>query len=137
MTDEPEKLMKSGKIVDVPLIIGVTKDEYSYKVAGILNADLLYFKGNSLEFFNVYIYYTDAIENARNGNDSYFQDLGNNWYELAPLCFQYERNSERSKYISRKLFEFYFGNQTISVETSDMLRRVRIVINNEYLELSY
>ena len=83
-----------------------------------------------MEFLNVYIYYTDAVENARNGNDSYFQDLANNWYEFAPLCFQYERNSERSNYISRKLYEFYFGNQTISVETSDILRRVRIFIHN-------
>ena len=46
LTDEPQKLMQSGKIFGVPLIIGVTKDEYSYKVAGILNADWLYLKGN-------------------------------------------------------------------------------------------
>ena len=33
LTDEPKKLIQSGKIFGVPLIIGVTKDEYSFKVA--------------------------------------------------------------------------------------------------------
>ena len=75
-------------------------------------------------YLNIFICYTDAVEQALNGNDSYFQDLANNWYELAPICFQYERGTARSKYISKKLYEFYFGNETISLKNSDALRQV-------------
>lgn len=33
LSSDPEDLMKSGQINDVPLIIGVTRDEFSFRVS--------------------------------------------------------------------------------------------------------
>ena len=45
------------------------------------------------------------VEEAKAGNDSKFQDLNNNWEKLAPINFMYERDSNRSKEITEKLYE--------------------------------
>ena len=52
------------------------------------------------------------------GDNSIFVDLNKNWEKLAPISFLYERDTERSKYISRELFKFYFHDKPISLNNS-------------------
>ncbi|XP_058796193.1 esterase FE4-like [Phymastichus coffea] len=98
LPDEPEKLMRQGQIYHVPLIIGVTRDEFSFMA-------------------------TSGIWSAMQGNDSYFQELNDNWYELAPICFGYERHTDRSKYISDELRKYYFNDEPLSLNNSGSLRK--------------
>ncbi|XP_043269298.1 uncharacterized protein [Venturia canescens] len=92
LTDQPVNLIREGKIHQVPYMVGLTRDEFGYVTM--------------LE-----------VEQANKGNDSMFRDLNENWDDIAPISFQYERNTPRSKMISQRLRDFYFEGQPVSLET--------------------
>lgn len=54
-------------------------------------------------------------------NASLAEALDRNFEEYAPICFQYERDTENSKYISRELRKFYFGSRHINNSTLPQL----------------
>ncbi|CAL1673737.1 unnamed protein product [Lasius platythorax] len=96
LPEQPIDLIKRGKFHKVPLIAGVTKDEFGGVVV--------------------------AVEKQRRlGNNSILDDLNNDWYKIAPINFMYERDTPRSRYISTELRQFYFGNQSIGPDTYDGL----------------
>ncbi|XP_058796192.1 esterase E4-like [Phymastichus coffea] len=96
ITDQPENLLRKKQFQQIPVIIGVTKDEFS-------SAPL------------------SALEQAMQGDDSIYRNVTENWYFAAPISFQYERGTERSKRISREIYKFYFNDKPITVENGPNL----------------
>ncbi|XP_051168376.1 esterase FE4-like [Leptopilina boulardi] len=90
LTDDPAKLIEEGKFEQVPFIGGVTKDEFG----GVIIL---------------------AREEAKKGNFSAFNDWNTKWDEIAPIIFIYERNTARSRYISREFNSFYNHDKPISL----------------------
>ncbi|PNF24245.1 Esterase FE4 [Cryptotermes secundus] len=80
----PAKLFLSGKFVEVPLITGMTKDEFSYSALPVIL------------------------------NSSWAEDMDKNFDTVAPIVFIYERNTERSRMISRELRKFYLKDQPLT-----------------------
>ena len=70
----------------------------------------------------------EMIEQAKSGNDSMFRDLNDEWERLAPILFLYERGTDESKAISKKLKEFYLRDEPISIENSEGLAHVSTII---------
>ncbi|XP_017883229.1 esterase FE4-like [Ceratina calcarata] len=82
LTAQPYDLIVQRKFTnDVPLILGVTQDEFG----------------------GIAYLYTDPV----------LRELDQNWTTLAPIVFQYERDTPRSNYISKELRKFYFKDQPI------------------------
>ncbi|XP_051168374.1 esterase FE4-like isoform X3 [Leptopilina boulardi] len=90
LTDDPAKLIREGKFEQVPFIAGVTRDE-------IIDIIIL------------------AKEEAKKGNSSMFNDLNTKWEEIAPIIFVYERNTTKSRQISKELKSFYIHDEPITV----------------------
>lgn len=61
----------------------------------------------------------DVIRNA-----TLLEKLDKEWEKYAPISFQYERNTENSKTISKALRTFYFGVKTIDNTTLPQLAQV-------------
>lgn len=53
---------------------------------------------------------------AKKGNFSLFDDWNKNWETIAPISFLYERDTNRSKEISKELYKFYHHDKPISVD---------------------
>ncbi|CAO1378626.1 unnamed protein product [Diamesa serratosioi] len=87
LTDDPTKLFRDGNFERVPIISGVTNDEFASRVPPILNDEEMRMK------------------------------LNENFDELAPICFMYERDTQRSKYISKVLRD-NFINSTVLTNSS-------------------
>ncbi|XP_051164874.1 uncharacterized protein LOC127283823 [Leptopilina boulardi] len=99
LTDQPANLIRKGQFHHVPVIAGVTKDEF----AGIIKAN---------------------IERAQNGNFATINERNDNWEYIAPISFSYERNSSRSKYISKELRKFYLNDLPISLDNINGLGEI-------------
>ncbi|XP_068985006.1 uncharacterized protein [Bombus flavifrons] len=95
LSEQPYDAIKQGRFYQVPLMMGVTEDEFAGIVA----------------------YY----ENATQEGNSVYPELNDNWNTLAPIVFMYERNTSRSNYISRELRKFYFNDQPINSANSKEL----------------
>ncbi|XP_014218176.1 esterase E4-like [Copidosoma floridanum] len=91
ISDQPAKLIKQKKIYQVPVIAGITKDEW----VGITPR---------------------ALEQAMKGDHTIFRNFTDNWEYAAPICFGYERNTEHSRYISGELNKFYFNSEPITLK---------------------
>ncbi|EFN65474.1 Esterase FE4 [Camponotus floridanus] len=100
LPEQPFDLIRKGKFHKVPLMAGVTKDEFGGIVVAI-------------------------EEQRRRGDNSIINDLNNDWYRLTPMSFYYERDTPRSRNISTELYQFYFGNQSIGPDTYDGLAHMR------------
>ncbi|XP_031783698.1 esterase E4 [Nasonia vitripennis] len=96
ITAQPVDLIRKKNFQHIPLITGITKDEFA---------------GAPL----------NALEQALKGNDSIYRNLTENWEYAAPISFQYERGTERSKHISRELKKFYFNDEPITAENGKNL----------------
>ncbi|XP_076682059.1 esterase E4 [Andrena cerasifolii] len=94
----PYDLIKQKKFKQVPLILGVTQDEFGGVAA--------------------------AYENATRVNASLYRELDDNWNTLAPIICGYEQDTPRSNYISRELRRFYFKDQPIGSATNTALAEV-------------
>ncbi|KAJ8686636.1 hypothetical protein QAD02_022430 [Eretmocerus hayati] len=99
LTAQPIDLIRRREFHHVPLITGVTRDEFLS----------LALRPN---------------EEALKGNDSIYRNFTQNWEYAAPISFQYERGTERSKRISRELRKFYFNDQPITVKNGRKLGEI-------------
>ncbi|KZC07956.1 PREDICTED: esterase E4-like [Dufourea novaeangliae] len=98
LTAQPYDLIKQGKFHQVPLILGVTKDEFGGVAA--------------------------AYEKDFRNNGTLYQELNDNWNHLAPIILQYERGTPRTDYVSRELRRFYFNDQPINSATNKELSEI-------------
>ncbi|KAJ3646361.1 hypothetical protein Zmor_023951 [Zophobas morio] len=84
LPDHPIKLIKSGKCAQIPVIAGITKDEFAQRAFPVLaNATLL-------------------------------QQLNSDFETYAPIMFIYERGTKKSKEVSKSVRQFYFGVDPIN-----------------------
>jgi carboxylesterase type B len=84
LTEHPIKLINSGRFEKVPVLAGITKDEFAHKAFSIVdNATLL-------------------------------QELNDHFDKYAPICFGYERNTDKSREVSQSIRHFYLGNKTLT-----------------------
>ncbi|XP_050295651.1 esterase E4-like [Anthonomus grandis grandis] len=83
LTAHPITLFMKGEFTKIPFMTGVTTDEFAFR--------------------SLYV-----IENS-----TLLKDINENWEKVAPIPFQYERNTEKSKNISRALRKFYFNDKPI------------------------
>ncbi|XP_066595668.1 uncharacterized protein [Prorops nasuta] len=87
--EQPVDRLKKGKIHPYPFMIGITKDEFS-------------------SIGNMVAESSDVIVPQYNAN----------WTTIAPISFQYERNTPKSLQVSNELRRFYFGGDTITRENA-------------------
>ncbi|XP_056638295.1 juvenile hormone esterase-like [Diorhabda sublineata] len=83
LTDNPTKLIVTGKFKHIPFITGRTTDEFNYFALNVLD------------------------------NDTLTQEMNNDFDRIAPISFLYERNTDFSKYVSKNLRKFYFQDKKI------------------------
>ncbi|XP_033207581.1 esterase E4-like [Belonocnema kinseyi] len=93
LTAEPIDLIRQGKVAHVPFIGGVNKDEFG--ATAIL-----------------------PVEEAAKGNFTFFEQWNSDWDHIAPISFQFERNTSRTNYISHELKKAYL-NGTATLENID------------------
>lgn len=93
--EEPVKLFREGRFHRVPVLTGITEDEFSSNALRILNSP------------------------------SMRQALNDNFTHAAPLCFNYESDSEKSLAISESFRQNYFPFDTIDMRSFNSLVNVR------------
>ena len=98
--EEPVKMFKEGRFWRVPVITGVTEDEFSSSANRVLNSPAL------------------------------LQALNANFTHVGPLCFNYESNTFKSLAISRRFKEFYFPFDTIDRRSFNNLLNVINLFKN-------
>lgn len=86
LTKDPMISFRSGEFMRIPIIAGITKDEF----------------------------FKSAI--ATIGNSDLINEMENNFNKIAPISFLYERNSTRSFEISTGLRKTYFGEKSIDFD---------------------
>ncbi|KAH0551918.1 esterase E4-like [Cotesia glomerata] len=91
IVEQPVDTIRCGNFYRVPFMSGSTLDEF----------------GGQARL---------PVVAARHGNNSVFDDLNANWDYIAPIAFQFERKTSRSKWISKELRAFYFKNETIGLQ---------------------
>lgn len=101
--EQPITSIQSGNFNKVPVMTGMAKDEFASAAYMILK------------------------------NDTALSKMKNNWYELAPTCFMYEKSTPRSKNISdiiRKAFvPVPLGNTIESlIELQKVIRHVTFIL---------
>lgn len=87
LTEQPEDTIERGGIMKVPIIIGLTTEEWVKSNPKILN---------------------DA---------AFLKNLNENFEQVAPICFSYEMDTERSKVMSRVFRKFYLPFKSIDVRS--------------------
>lgn len=65
------------------------------------------------------------------GNTTLLNLLDKEFDKYAPIAFQYERNSENSKTISKALRTFYFGVKSIDNSSLPQLAQVNILFEQQ------
>ncbi|XP_064213592.1 esterase FE4 [Tribolium castaneum] len=84
LPDDPFKLIKKGNFEKIPIILGVTQDEFANMAFPMLsNATLL-------------------------------QMLSDNFEKYAPICFIYERETPKSRQVSKGIRKFYFNDEPLT-----------------------
>lgn len=81
--EQPDDAIRSGNFNKVPVVIGVTEDEWLSPVPRVFS------------------------------NPALLREFNENFDEVAPICFFYERGTNLSRALSRKFREFYFPLDTI------------------------
>lgn len=88
LTDNPTSLYRAGKFQRVPVLAGITEFEFVSPALDVLKDPLLRF------------------------------EMDTNFSQIAPLCFLYERDTERSKEISQSLRKEFLNGPLLDVEHS-------------------
>nr|CAD7594782.1 unnamed protein product [Timema genevievae] len=83
LTADPTTLLQAGQYSQMPLFMGMTKDEFSWRSTQVL------------------------------ANESWYEDMNNDYERIYPIAFMYERNTPRSRYITNELRKFYLNNEPI------------------------
>lgn len=65
------------------------------------------------------IFFKDIV-----ANETLRNDINNDFERLAPIVFHYERDTERSKQITKELRKFYFDDKPIDNTTVASLAEV-------------
>ncbi|XP_015127077.1 esterase FE4 [Diachasma alloeum] len=91
LPDQPMNLIRQGKFHQVPLITGITKDEFGGRVI-------------------------PAVEAARAGNNTIFDDINANWTRIVPIIALYERETARSASVSEELRQFYLKGKPAGLD---------------------
>ncbi|XP_051159978.1 juvenile hormone esterase-like [Leptopilina boulardi] len=109
LIEEPINSIREGRVAPVPVIGGVNKDEFS--------AVIVY-----------------PIELCRKGNCFFLDQWNSNWNHIAPISFQYERNTSRTECISKELKKFYINNHVTleNIEGIGQLYSDAIIIFSEH-----
>lgn len=99
LTDDPTKLFSEGNFERVPIISGITSDEFASRVPRIL----------------------DNLEMTKTLNE--------NFEELAPICFMYERDTPRSKEISKALRDNFINSTELTNSSFAGLNYVSFILS--------
>ncbi|KAG5884814.1 hypothetical protein JTB14_012022 [Gonioctena quinquepunctata] len=92
--DDPTKLIKAGQFQNVPFMVGQTEDELLGSAYAVVN------------------------------NESLAQEMTNDFERIAPISFLYERNTERSRKISRAIKKFYLNDKPVVKTQLENLSRL-------------
>ncbi|XP_071451169.1 juvenile hormone esterase-like [Hetaerina americana] len=87
LTEDPDSLFQTGNFAQVPWLTGSTNNEWMRRAKEIIN------------------------------NATVLEDFSENFEQIAPILFYYERGSPSSLRKSQKLKEFYFQNGQITKES--------------------
>lgn len=98
LTDDPTKLFREGNFERVPIISGVTNDEFASRVPPILNSPEV------------------------------TKMMNENFEELAPICFMYERDTSKSKEISKGLRDNFINSTLLTNATFAGLNYVSLIL---------
>ncbi|KAF5306937.1 hypothetical protein FQA39_LY00167 [Lamprigera yunnana] len=94
LTDNPVKLFLEGKYQKVPVMAGIASEETEFAAYGLLN------------------------------NATWFKKMDEDFEEVAPIAFIYERGTENSKRISREFRKFYLGDEPLSNDSLPQLGKL-------------
>ncbi|XP_018786077.1 PREDICTED: venom carboxylesterase-6 [Bactrocera latifrons] len=83
LTEDPVRSYQNGNFMKIPIITGMTKDEFAGQAISILESPRL------------------------------LKTLAHNFEQIAPICFLYSANSPRSQNISMELKNSYFGRESL------------------------
>ncbi|XP_039966368.1 venom carboxylesterase-6 [Bactrocera tryoni] len=83
LTEDPVRSYQNGNFMKIPIITGMTKDEFAGQAISILESPRL------------------------------LKTLAHNFEQIAPICFLYSANSPRSQNISMELKNAYFGRESL------------------------
>ncbi|XP_074036127.1 juvenile hormone esterase isoform X2 [Leptinotarsa decemlineata] len=83
LTEHPIRLITEGNFMKVPYIAGQTKDEVGFKAFEIVD------------------------------NATLTQELNDNFENVAPIIFTYERNSRQSRNVTKAIKRFYFHDRPV------------------------
>ncbi|KAI8115166.1 Venom carboxylesterase-6 [Lucilia cuprina] len=88
LIEDPVKSYQNGEFMKIPIITGMTKDEFVGPAINILENEHL---------LRTFEYHFDQV---------------------APICFLYNSSSPKAANISSELWNFYFGDQPLSLQLS-------------------
>nr|XP_014102991.1 venom carboxylesterase-6 [Bactrocera oleae] len=83
LIEDPVRSYQNGNFMKIPIITGMTKDEFAGQAISILESSRL------------------------------LKTLAHNFEQIAPICFLYSANSPRSQNISMELKNAYFGRESL------------------------
>ncbi|KAM7351885.1 juvenile hormone esterase [Cochliomyia hominivorax] len=88
LVEDPVKSYQNSEFMKIPIITGMTKDEFVGPALGILE------------------------------NESLLRTFEYHFDQVAPICFLYNSSSPKASNISSELWKFYFGDQPLSLQLS-------------------
>ncbi|XP_011310876.1 esterase E4-like [Fopius arisanus] len=92
LSAQPSDLIRQGKLCHVPLMTGITKDEFG----GVLTIPI--------------------TQQKVNGSTAIFDDINANYTRIFPISFFYERGTDRSLAITKSLRKFYLEDKPVGVD---------------------
>ena len=106
LVENPTVAYKRGNFMRIPIMAGVTRDEFANSAVGELN----------YLFLSLFYNFCDILEILT--NETLKQKLNENFEELAPILFLYERQTDRSKNITQLLRQKFLGTEDLTEENS-------------------
>nr|XP_023018088.1 venom carboxylesterase-6-like [Leptinotarsa decemlineata] len=94
LTDDPAILIKQGKLQKVPFMTGQTKDELLASAYAVVK------------------------------NATLTREINNDFEKIAPIAFLYERNTTRSREVSRAIRKFYLRDMPVNESQLDNLAKL-------------
>lgn len=97
LTEDPINQFQLGRFEHVPLMAGIIKNELAF----VVKREITSFTCNNFYYF-IHFHSAAIIENPES-----LQQLGDNFNELAPICFGYDSGTEQSRIASEVLRETF------------------------------
>jgi len=105
LIDDPVRSYQNGDHMKIPVITGMTKDEF---VGPAICKNVIYLQQYLIQELILAILQSPSLLTAFNEN----------FDSLAPICFLYNASSPRVQNISQELRQHYFGDQPINTNSS-------------------